>query len=90
MNRLLVAACVVFVACQQGPTGDPGPQGMTGVTGPQGPAGGAGPTGQAGPPGQVVVLVAADGGSGAVTGALPPAQPARPRATPMAAGRSAQ
>lgn len=82
MNRLLVAACIVLVGCQQGPKGDTGAQGpagpagamgssgQQGIPGPQGPAGDAGPQGPFGLPGQVVVLVAADGGSLVVDGGV--------------------
>ncbi len=82
MNRYFVAACVAFVGCQQGPKGDTGAQGVAGppgptgsngqqgIPGPQGPAGDAGPQGPTGIAGQVVVLVAADGGSVVVDGGI--------------------
>ncbi|MCA3011462.1 MAG: collagen-like protein [Myxococcaceae bacterium] len=82
MNRLLVAASVALVDCQQGPKGDTGAQGpagppgvmgssgQQGIPGPRGDAGETGPAGMTGAPGQVVVLVAADGGSVVVDGGV--------------------
>lgn len=85
MNRFLVAACAVLVGCQQGPKGDTGAQGpagpsgvigstgQQGIPGPQGPPGDAGPQGLQGAmglAGQVVVVVAADGGSVVVDGGV--------------------